>query len=163
MAADATFAGHHGGRAAPVREAMAAAVAGAQGPALVAIHQQPQRFRRTTHWPPGLPGPDADALLDALAAANPATLLTSGHTHRHRRRRHGPLVLTEVGATSDYPGTWAGYIVHAGGITQTVRRVAAPAALRWTDSTRHAFLGTWGTWAAWRREDRCFSHTWPDR
>lgn len=163
VAADVTVPWHHGGRAAPVRDEVASLVAGAPGAALVAVHQQPQRFRRTTHWPPGLAGPDADAFLAAVAAANPATLVTNGHTHRHRRRRHGPLVLTEVGSTSDYPGTWAGYVVHEGGITQTVRRVAAPAALRWTESTRGAYLGSWGPWAAWRRDARCFSHAWPAR
>lgn len=163
VAADVTLPWNHAGLAAPVRDAVASLVAEAPGPALIAIHQQPQRFRRTTHWPPGLRADDGDAFLDAVAAANPATLVTNGHTHRYRYRRHGPLVLTEVGSTSDYPGAWAGYVVHEGGITQTVRRVAAPAALRWTETTRRAFLGTWGPWAAWHRSARCFTHTWPAR
>jgi hypothetical protein len=43
--------------------------------------------------------------------------------------------VTEVGSPKDYPGTWAGYVVHEGGIRQVVRRVAAPEVIRWTEST----------------------------
>jgi len=137
--------------------------AGAVGPVLVAVHQQFQRWERTTHWPPGITSSDGRAFLDRLAGANPAALVTSGHTHRHRASHHGPLRLSEVGSTKDFPGTWAGYAVHEGGIRQVVRRVADPLALRWTDSTRHSYLGVWGAWAAWNRGARCFSHPWPSR
>jgi predicted phosphodiesterase len=161
LAADVTVPGQHGGRAAPVRDELTALAAEATTGVLVAIHQQPQRWTRTTHWPPGLPGPDATALLDGLAAAHPATLVTSGHTHRHRRRRHGPLVVTEVGSTKDYPGTWAGYVASDAGIRQVVRRIAAPEALRWTEATRRGYLGTWARWSAWKLSARCFAHPWP--
>lgn len=160
LAADVTVPGAHHGSAAPVRDELVALAAEAPAGVLVALHQQPQRWRRPTHWPPGLAGPDAAALLDGLAGAHPATLVTSGHTHRHRRRGHGPLAVTEVGSTKDHPGTWAGYAVHDGGIRQVVRRVAAPEAIRWTEATRRGYLGVWGRWSSWTLEARCFTHPW---
>ena len=163
VTADVTVAGRHGGRAGPVAGDVCAFAASAPGAVLVAVHQQFQRWERPTYWPPGIPASDGRAFLDALAATNPATLVTSGHTHRHRVRRHGPLRLSEVGSTKDFPGTWAGYAVHEGGIRQVVRRVADPGALRWTDATRRSFLGTWGPWASGTLGARCFSHTWPRR
>jgi predicted phosphodiesterase len=161
LAGDVTLPGHHGGRAEPVRDELVALAGRAPGGALVCIHQQPQRWTRATHWPPGLPGPDAAALLDGLAAAHPATLVTSGHTHRHRRRAHGPLVVTEVGSTKDHPGTWAGYVATDAGIRQVVRRIAAPDVLRWTEATRRGYLGVWGRWSSWTLSARCFTHRWP--
>ena len=138
-------------------------LAAAPGAALLAFHHYPQRFRLPTAYPPGIPGDQARALLDAVAAANPATLVTTGHSHRNRRSGHGPLVVTEIGATMHYPGTWAGYAVHEGGIRQVVRRVAAPEAMAWTERTKRALLGAWGLYAPGRPEHRCFSHSWPDR
>lgn len=161
LAADVTVPGSHGGSAEPVRDELVRLAGQASTGVLVAVHQQPQRFTRATHWPPGLRGPDADALLGGLAAAAPATLVTAGHTHRHRRRRHGPVVVTEVGSTKDHPGTWGGYVVHDGGIRQVVRRIADPTALRWTDATRRGYLGIWGRWSAWTLGTRCFTHPWP--
>src|SRR3712207_4374623 len=95
------------------------------------------------------------------APAPPAPLATAGHTRRHRRRRHGPLVVTEVGSTKDHPGTRAGYAGHDGGIRQVVRRIADPAVLRWSDDTRRGYLGIWGRWSAWTLGTRCFTHPWP--
>jgi 3',5'-cyclic-AMP phosphodiesterase len=129
--------------------------------AFVALHHQPQRWRIANQYPPGIPGPQAGALLDALVAANPATMISSGHTHRHRLHRHGPLLAVEVGSTKDYPGTWAGYAVHEGGIRQVVRRIAAPEAIGWTEGTYWALRGVWGWWAPGAMSDRCFTHVWP--
>jgi len=143
------------------RQQLAALAAGAPGAAFVAIHHQLHRWRFANIYPPGVPGPEANALLDALAAANPRTLVATGHTHRHRRHSHGPLVVAEVGSTKDYPGTWAGYAVHEGGIRQVIRRVAAPDAIAWTESTATALLGLWGLWSPGPRAERCFSHRWP--
>jgi predicted phosphodiesterase len=134
---------------------------GAPAAAFVALHHQPQRWRIPNQYPPGIPGPQAVALLDELIAVNPSTMIASGHTHRHRLHRHGPLLAVEVGSTKDYPGTWAGYAVHEGGIRQVVRRVAAPAAISWTESTYHALGGIWGWWAPGAMDDRCFTHEWP--
>jgi len=154
---------HHGGVLGRQRDQIADLVAAAPGPAFVAMHHYVQRFRRPMAYPPGIPGDQSRALLDAVAAANPATIVSAGHTHRNRRRRHGPLVLTEVGATMHYPGTWAGYAVHEGGIRQVVRRVAAPDAIEWTEGSRRALFGLWGLIAPGLRSHRCFSHTWPPR
>ena len=98
-----------------------------------------------------------------LAAANPATFVSAGHSHRNRRHRHSSLAVSEIGATMHYPGTWAGYAVHEGGIRQVVRRVAAPDAIEWTERTRRALLGLWAPWAAGSIGQRCFSHSWPER
>lgn len=135
----------------------------APGGAFVAMHHYPQRFRFPNAWPPGIPGPQARPLLDGIAAANPATMVVSGHSHRHRRHRHGPLVIAEVGSTKDFPGTWAGYAVHEGGIRQVVYRVARPDAIAWTEETRRAVFGIWGHWSPGLRTHRCFTHPWPER
>jgi Icc protein len=127
---------------------------------LVILHHQLMTTPVPTYPPPGVPSAEGRRFLDAIAAANPSTLVTSGHTHRHRARRHGPLVITEVGSTKDYPGTWGGYLVYEGGIVQTVRRVMAREAIRWTESTAVMFGGAWRRWSPGRRSDRCISQTW---
>ena len=98
-----------------------------------------------------------------MASANPATLVTAGHTHRNRRRRYGPIPITEVGSPKDYPGVWAGYAIHEGGIRQIVRRTADPSVLAWTERTGDTVMGQWRRWSPGSLDDRCFSHTWPSR
>jgi 3',5'-cyclic-AMP phosphodiesterase len=133
----------------------------ADGPVFVAVHHQPNPRAISLSYPRGIVRRHSRAFLDGLAAANPATFVTAGHTHRNRCFRHGPLVVTEVGSTKDYPGVWAGYAVHEGGIRQVVRRVTDPEAMAWTDSTARALGGLWGPWAAGRTANRCFTHPWP--
>lgn len=145
------------------RDAIVELLQAAPGAAFLAMHHYPQRFKVPNLWPPGISGEQANALLDAVAAANPATLVASGHSHRHRRHHHGPLTHAEIGSTKDFPGAWAGYVVHEGGIRQVVRRVAAPDAIAWTDYTRKAVGGIWGRWAPGLRSHRCFSLRWPPR
>jgi hypothetical protein len=130
-------------------------------PVFVALHHQLLRLPMNHHLPLGVPAVQARHFLARLQAANPAAFVTSGHTHRHRRRAFGPVAVTEVGSPKDYPGTWAGYVVHDGGIRQVVRRVTAPDVLAWTDRTADAALGAWSWWAPGRLTDRCFSHQWP--
>ena len=125
------------------------------------MHHYPQRFERANVYPPGIAGGQASALLDAIADVHPATLVSSGHTHRHRRHFHGPIVVTETGSTKDYPGTWTGYAVHEGGIRQVTRRVAEPTSMMWTERTRRAIGGWWGQWSPGPRSHRCFTHPWP--
>ena len=161
--ADTTVAGHNSGTIAASSAEVARLAAEADGPALVAMHHHAQRHPLMTHPPRGIPGTEAVPFLDALAAANPATMVITGHSHRHRAHRWGPLVVTEVGSPQDFPGTWAGYVVHEGGIRQVVRRVAAPEAVAWTESTKGCFAGLWGRWAPGTLEQRCFSHRWPTR
>lgn len=142
-------------------EKLVALAAEAPGPVFVAMHHNTQRFRFRTYEPPGISGPQSRALLDGLADANPATVVASGHNHRHRRLARGPIVLAEVGSTKDYPGTWTGYAVHEHGIRQVVRRIAAPDCIEWTEGCRRAVGGFWGLWAPGKLDDRCWSHTWP--
>ncbi|MBK9180489.1 MAG: metallophosphoesterase family protein [Acidimicrobiales bacterium] len=163
VAVDTVLPGHGRGRIGARLPALTAALAGAEGGALVCLHHHPQRTIVPTHWPPGILGIDGHRFLDGVERANPATLVTSGHTHRHRRRRHGPVTITEVGSPKDYPGTWAGYAVHDGGIRQVVRRVADPDAIAWTERTRRMGLGQWGRWSPGTLGARCFSLTWPAR
>jgi hypothetical protein len=116
-----------------------------------------------THYPPSISWRDSARLVDELAAVNPATLIVAGHTHRNRRYLVRGLLVAEVASTKDYPGVWAGYSVYEGGIRQVVYRVAAPAAIAWTEVTRRALGGVWGWWSPGRLSDRCWTMEWPDR
>ena len=129
---------------------------------LAAQHHYPQPAPVPHFWPPGVPWQEARRFLDALDRSAPGALVTAGHSHRHRRRTHRSVTITEVGSPKDYPGTWAGYVVHEGGVRQVVRRVDRPDCIRWTEYTRQAALGLWGQWSPGRLDDRCFSLTWPD-
>jgi len=130
-------------------------------PTMVVLHHQLMTTRIPYYLPPGVSGPASRTLLDRIGGANPATLVTTGHTHRHRRRDHGPVVVTEVGSVKDHPGTWAGYLAYEGGIVQTVRRIMDPVALAWTERTRSSAMGAWGRWSPGRLTDRSFTHAWP--
>jgi 3',5'-cyclic AMP phosphodiesterase CpdA len=129
-------------------------------PAVVVLHHHLLAAPVNWFWPPGVPFLQARRFLAAVEAARPGTLLTSGHTHRHRRRDTRSLVLTEVGSPKDFPGTWAGYAVHEGGIRQVVRRVEAPECASWLERTRRGAWGTWGLWSPGPLRSRCFSHPW---
>ncbi len=122
---------------------------------LLALHHQFQTLPMVTYWPPGISSAEANPFLDKLVRAAPRTFVTSGHTHRNRSRRSGPLVLTEVGATKDWPGTWGGYRIFEGGIYQTVRRIAASESISWTEYSRRALLGLWSPWSPGEISDRC--------
>lgn len=87
----------------------------------------------------------------------------AGHTHRNRIRRSEKarrVPFVEIGCTKDYPGVWAEYRVHEHGFTQVVRRIAAPAALEWTERTRPMFAGLYRAYALGRLDHRCFTETW---
>lgn len=142
---------------------LAEAAAGAVGAAVVSLHHPPARWPLPASYPPGLTWSDSRRLLGALAGANPATLLLAGHSHRNRTYRCGGTLVAEVGSTKDYPGCWAGYAVHEGGIRQVVCRIARPDVLPWTESTATAVGGLWGRWSPGSLADRCWSHTWPSR
>jgi predicted phosphodiesterase len=158
--ADTVVPGSNHGRVADVHDDVCRVLARASGPAMVAMHHQPQRYRVTTYLPRGIPGPEAERFLAAVAAANRRTLVTTGHTHRHRRRvRHG-LTVTEVGSTKDYPGAWSGYTVYEGGIRQTTYRITEPGCIRWTEQSGRAALGLWRYWAPGRLDDRSFTLRW---
>jgi 3',5'-cyclic AMP phosphodiesterase CpdA len=132
-------------------------------PVVVALHHPPSRWPVQTHYPPSIVWHDTTRLVDALAAANPATLIVAGHTHRNRRYPVRGLTVAEVASTKDYPGVWAGYSVYEGGIRQVVYRVADPAAIAWTQVTRRALGGIWGWWSPGRMSDRCWTLEWAGR
>lgn len=157
---NSTVDGHGHGAVQHLLDEVCEVVGGTGLPVLVAMHQHPQRFDLPWFWPPGIPGREARRFMTALGRANPRALVTSGHTHRNRVHRFGPVVATEVGSTKDFPGVWAGYTVYEGGLTQTVRRTLAPEAMGWTEYSRRAVLGVWGRWSIGRLADRCLVLDW---
>ena len=137
------------------------ALSEADRPALVCLHHALDPWPLPTHYPAGVPWSQARA---ALGRHPPG----EAGRRRHQRsqppqppRRAGPLVVSEVASTKDFPGVWAGYTVYEGGIVQVVRRTLASEAMTWTERTRRALGGLWAPYAAGRRSDRCFSHRWP--
>ncbi|MGH9114245.1 MAG: metallophosphoesterase family protein [Acidimicrobiales bacterium] len=155
---------HHAGRVPGDHARQLAELAGAaSGPAVVILHHPPRRRRIETKYPPSIGHRDSSRLTEALAATNPAVLILAGHTHRNRFYRVGGVPVAEVGATKDYPGQWAGYTVHEGGIRQVVYRIALPEAIAWTEMTRRAIGGLWGLWSPGRLSERCWTLEWPSR
>ena len=105
--------------------------------------------------------PDASEALVALVARRPAVLgYFAGHTHRNRVRRFaatGDVPWVEVSCVKDYPGAWAEYRVHEGGVLQVFHRISTPEALAWTEQTRHMFNGLYAGYAFGSLADRCFA------
>lgn len=106
-------------------------------------------------------GLDDSARLLELVARRPAIRgYFAGHTHRNRVRRFGPtgeVPWVEVACVKDYPGTWAEYRVHEGGIVQIAHRISTPDALAWTEKTRHMYHGLYHDYALGGLDDRCFA------
>lgn len=159
VAADTTTPRHTWGRIRHISDQLCAAVE-SDLPVLLLLHHHLETHPYPRIWPLGTPKRQASAALDALIEANPDILISSGHTHRNRSRRHETAVITEVGATKDHPGVWAGYVAHETGIRQVVRRVAEPTCIEWNDRTHAAVGGVWGKWSPGRIDDRSFIHTW---
>ena len=157
---DSADPGNGWGRVARHAERVADLARDAHGGVFVAAHHQPQRFRVPLYWPHGIPAPDAHRFAEAVVAANPHALASSGHTHRCRIRSVRGLPWSEVAATNHFPGVWAGYRVFEGGIMQVVRRTADPGTLAWTEHARDALGGVWALWATGTRSDRCFTLDW---
>ena len=105
--------------------------------------------------------PDPSERLIDVVARRPAILgYFAGHTHRNRVRRFpatGDVPWVEVACVKDFPGTWAEYRVFDDGVLQVHRRISSPAALDWSERTRHMFGGTYEGYAFGRLEDRCFA------
>ncbi len=133
----------------------------APGPAFFTMHHYIDPLPVRSRFPRGVSRAQGATLLRELAGSNPSTFVSFGHSHRNRRRREYGLPVTEVGSTKDYPGVWAGYAVHEGGIRQVVRRVAAPECLDWTERTAAVLGGVWGRFSPGRLGWRCFSWAWP--
>jgi 3',5'-cyclic-AMP phosphodiesterase len=109
----------------------------------------------------GINPDDSEALL-AVVARRPAIKgYFAGHTHRNRVRRFpmvtGDVPFVEVACVKDYPGSWAEYRVHEGGILQVHRRISSPEALAWSESCRALFGGAYPAYALGSIDDRCFA------
>ena len=160
---DTTIRHRHNGTLANGRADALIEAASGEKPALVCLHHQLEPHRYHNVWPPGIAGAEAVPFLDRLAEAQPRSWVTTGHTHRNRRRSHGPVTVTEVGAPKDFPGTWAGYVAHDAGLRQTSFHVTGDGTDAWLDRTRRAAARAWGAWSPGRLDDRCRTMTWsPD-
>lgn len=157
--ADSTVPGHSFGRLGRWTEQLADAVDGDQ-PALLFTHHHLETRTYPWFWPLGVQKFDTGNLLQTLFHTNPDLLISSGHTHRNRARRHATGLITEVSATKDYPGVWAGYTIHSSGVRQVVRRVAESTCVAWNDRTHAVVGGVWGRWSPGRMTDRSLSHVW---
>lgn len=157
---DTTIAGQGIGSLERSGPAIVELAAAADRPVFVTVHQQLQTTRLPRSWPAGIAAPHSTRFLDRLDGTDQPVIVSSGHTHRNRSRNHGGTLVTEVASTKDWPGVWAGYAVHEGGIRQVVRRIAAPAAMAWTEYSRGALHGLWGLWSPGPLAERCLSHHW---
>jgi len=157
---DTTTPERHAGHVRTTAERAVALAAASTTPVLVAGHHQVNALPIPHFWPPGIPSHRIERFLADLAAACPDVLYTAGHTHRHRRWQRKGVEIVEVGSPKDYPGTWAGYVVHEGGIRQVVRRVTVPDCLVWLEYSRWAALGAWGRWSPGRLRSRSFTLPW---
>jgi hypothetical protein len=108
----------------------------------------------------GLVADDHEALLDVVARHDNIVGYFAGHTHTNRVlrfERTGDVPFVEVACAKDYPGAWAEYRVYAGGFTQVMRRVAAPAARAWSDLARTMIQGWYRDLVLGTIDDRCFA------
>jgi len=105
--------------------------------------------------------PDASERLVEVVARRPAIVATAaGHTHRNRVRRFpatGTVPHAEVASTKDFPGSWAEYRVHEGGVLQVHRRLVSPEALAWSERCRAMVGGLYPAYAAGGPADRCLA------
>lgn len=157
--ADSTVPGRGFGRLGRWAEELGAA-ADTDQPVFVFTHHHFEDRPYPWFWPLGVQHFDGRRLLDRLFEANPDVVISSGHTHRNRARRHATGLVTEVSSTKDFPGVWAGYSIHADGVRQVVRRVAEPSCVAWNDRTHAVVGGVWGRWSPGRLSDRCINHSW---
>jgi len=105
--------------------------------------------------------PDATEALAATFARRPALVgYFAGHTHRNRviELPGAPgRPFAEVASAKEFPGSWAEYRVFDGGILQVHRRISTPAALAWSERTRHMYGGLYQDYALGRLGERCFA------
>ncbi len=111
-----------------------------------------------TSFTAGINPEDSDRLVEVFTRRPALAGYFAGHTHRNLVRRlpaTGDMPWAEVGATKDYPGVWAEYRIHEGGIAQIVHRISTPEALAWTDRTREMFGGLYPSYSFGTLADRC--------
>lgn len=107
----------------------------------------------------GINPDDSERLVDVVARRPRIVGYFAGHTHRNRVRRFpatGDVPWVEVACVKDFPGAWAEYRVHEGGILQVFRRISAPDALAWSHKTRDMYGGLYEMYAFGTLADRCF-------
>jgi predicted phosphodiesterase len=134
-------------------------------PVLVFGHHHPwdpSSSERSEHYF-GINPDDSEALCGVITRCESIAGYFAGHTHRNRVRRFEAarrVPIVEVACVKDYPGVWAEYRIHEGGYTQLARRIAAPAALAWTEQTRSMFGGLYRDYALGAQSDRSFTQVW---
>ena len=107
----------------------------------------------------GINPDDSERLVEVVARRRRIVGYFAGHTHRNRVRRFpstGDVPWVEVACVKDFPGAWAEYRVHEGGILQVFRRISAPDALAWSHKTRDMYGGLYEVYAFGALADRCF-------
>jgi 3',5'-cyclic AMP phosphodiesterase CpdA len=106
----------------------------------------------------GIRPDDSEALVEVVAARDNIVGYFAGHTHGNRvwREPTRGIPFVEVGTPKDYPGAWAEYRVHEDGYTQIVRRVSAPDAFDWAETTSVQYLGFYRELARGALSERCF-------
>ncbi|HEX7097226.1 MAG TPA: metallophosphoesterase [Acidimicrobiales bacterium] len=159
---DTTLPGWGRGRVAHAHEGVVAAAADTDRPVLTMLHHHLEQYPVPVAYPFGVAHRGATRLLRALRDVKRELFVTSGHSHRNRARVQHGVHITEVGSVKDYPGVWAGYVVHEGGIRQVVRRITAPDCVPFIERTAQALYGAWGRWTPGRLDDRCLVHRWDD-
>ena len=109
----------------------------------------------------GLHPDSSNRLTDVITRHRAIIAYTAGHTHRHRVRILANGVPSiEIGCVKDFPGTWAEYRVHEGGIMQVVHRISTPDALAWSERCRHLYSDfgvDYETYALGTLDQRCFT------
>ena len=103
---------------------------------------------------------DSEQLVRIVAGRPSIAGYFAGHTHRNRVRRFdatGDVPWVEVACVKDYPGVWAEYRVHEGGVLQIEHRISSPDALAWSEKTRHMYAGLYRDYAFGSLDDRCFA------
>lgn len=108
----------------------------------------------------GINPADSEALVAVLERRPSICGVFAGHTHRNRVRHFAGISrspIVEVASVKDFPGSWAEYRVHEGGILQVHRRVSSRDALDWTNRTRAMFGGRYADYSFGTLEDRCFA------
>jgi len=131
----------------------------ADRPVLLMSHHHawdPASAERPEHYF-GIDPDSSEALVEVVARRPRIVAHLAGHTHRNRVRRFaatGDVPWVEVSCVKDYPGGWAEYRVHEGGILQVFHRISTPEALTWTERTRHMFEGLYAEYAFGGVDDR---------
>lgn len=103
---------------------------------------------------------DSERLIEVVARRPRIAAYLAGHTHRNRVRHFpatGSVPWVEVACVKDFPGAWAEYQVHEGGISQVFHRISTPEALAWTEKTRHMFHDLYADYAFGALGERCFT------